>query len=245
MKAHTRIMISLLLVGLLVMTGCEKRYTGDEDTDTKDTEAESVSEIETERETNPETVTESVDTELVTESGKQTLKEFESSIGYQVTYDESLFEYNRTREYDELTLKGQTFSSKPLVFFAAMKIDNDEVAHVIEEIFTESAQSTTIGQEAYTALCQPTAESYNDGRGLLHHNQYLVQLINGDALLFETQWYEENGDNADGAVLEDMLASILISSPVQEMNQPETADVKQSEAPVNETAVTDETEASE
>lgn len=43
---------------------------------------------------------------------------------HSVIYDDTAFEYNRTGDYDEIGLKGQTFSSKP-VFFAAMKIKNE------------------------------------------------------------------------------------------------------------------------
>lgn len=227
MKGHARIMVFMLLVGLLVMTGCEKKYTGSETTDTKDkidTETESMTESatesETEAETNPAAVKESVEAEKVTESSIQNKKDFVSNFGYHVIYDESLFEYNRTGDYDEIALKGQTFSSKPPVFFAAMKIKNDQLESIVAEIFNESAKDTVIGDAGYTALCQPTAESIDDGKGLLHHNQYLVKLDNGDALLFETQWYEESGGNTSaentsaentyGKVLTQMLDSIVI-----------------------------------
>lgn len=221
MKGRARIMVFMLLVGLLVLTGCEKKYTGSETTDTKDmtdtdtesqTEALMVTETETETEseTNPVTVKESVESEKVTESSIQNKKDFESSLGYHIIFDESLFEYNRTGDYDEIALKGQTFSSKPPVFFAAMKIENDQIDSIVDEIFNESAQNTTIGDADYSALCQPAAESISGGKGLLHHNQYLVQLDNGDALLFEIQWYEEPDENSYGSVLAEMLDSIVI-----------------------------------
>ncbi len=213
MKGQSRIMMLVLLVGLLVMTGCEKRYTGSE-TDTTE-KAETETELETESETNPATVLESVETEKVTETKAQELKDFESSLGYHILYDDSLFEYNRSRDYDEIVLKGQTFSSKPPVFFAAMKIENDDVQNVISEIFTESAQQTTIGRDGYEALCQPTVESGENGEKLTYHNQYLVQLVNGDALLFEIQWYEEEGGNIIGRKLAAMRDSIVIDQPVQ------------------------------
>ena len=41
---------------------------------------------------------------------------FESSLGYSVIYDDTVFEYNRTGDYDEIGLRGQTFSSKPVFF---------------------------------------------------------------------------------------------------------------------------------
>lgn len=227
MKGHARIMVFMLLVGLLVMTGCEKKYTGGKDTDTKDTidsetASETMAETETESETSPVTVKESVDAEKVTESNTQNKKDFKSSLGYHVIYDESLFEYNRTGDYDEIALKGQTFSSKPPVFFAAMKIKNDQLESIVDEIFDESAQDTVIGDGAYVAICQPTVESLDDDKGQLHHNQYLVELDNGDALLFEIQWYEDEKENSYGGVLSEMLDSIVIEGCTQGDSQPES-----------------------
>lgn len=106
-------------------------------------------------------------------------------------YDDTVFEYNRTGDYDEIGLRGQTFSSKP-VFFAAMKIKNEDIQTVMDQIFNNSAQQTTIGVKAYSAVCQPTMEEVDGGKNLKYHNQYLVELANGDALLFEVQWFEEN-----------------------------------------------------
>ena len=98
---------------------------------------------------------------------------------------------SRTGDYDEIGLRGQTFSSKP-VFFAAMKIKNEDIQTVMDQIFNNSAQQTTIGVKAYSAVCQPTTEEVDGGKNLKYHNQYLVELTNGDALLFEVQWFEEN-----------------------------------------------------
>lgn len=233
MKGHARIMVFMLLVGLLVMTGCEKKYTASSaDTeDSGDTESDSVmteqvSETESVLETNPATVTENVEPEKVTEPNTQSQKDFESSLGYHIIYDQSLFEYNRTGDYDEIAMKGQTFSMKPIVFFAAMKIENDDVENIIGELFDESAENTTIGKEAYPALCQPTEEATDGGKGTIHHNQYLVRLANGDSLLFETQWYEEEDDDQNGKYLDLMLESIIIDEPVpgslQELEQPDS-----------------------
>jgi hypothetical protein len=189
-----------------MLTGCEKRYTENPIADTADTTDTYIeTETETESETDPATITESVEGEKVTESRPQQLKEFESSLGYRVSYDESLFQYTRTGDYDEIALKGQTFSSKPPVFFAAMKISNTQLDSIIEEIFDETAGKTTIGIEDYEAICQPTED---DGT---YHNQYLVKLDNGDALLFEVQWYTlEDTEDTYGQVLSEMLASIAI-----------------------------------
>ena len=193
MKRHTRIMFFMLLVMLLALTGCEKTYTGSEtDTqDTSDTEEQTETAQETEKETNPATVRESVESEKVTEGSNQNKKVYESDLGYSVIYDESLFENNRKGDYDEIGMKGQTFSSKP-VFFAAMKIKNEDIPAVMEQIFNNSVQETTIGTKAYSAICQPTTEEVDGGKELKYHNQYLVELANGDALLFEVQWFEEN-----------------------------------------------------
>ena len=246
MGRHTRIMVLVLLVMLLALTGCEKKYTvANTDTESaSDTEIQT--ESETEKETNPATVRESVESEKVTEGSVQNKKVYESSLGYSVIYDESLFEYNRTGDYDEIGLKGQTFSTKPAVFFAAMKIKNEDVVDVRQQIFTDSAQETTIGTKAYHAICQPTTETLDNGKGLKYHNQYLVMLANGDALLFEVQWYEEV-KSTDGTVdkkteneskkLSDMLDSIEIDVPVEGELVNESAETLESETeqPVTET----------
>ena len=182
MRRHTRIMLFMLLVMLLALTGCEKIYTGNTDTQTS-SDSEELTETVQETETNPETVRESVESDKVTEGSTQTKKVFESSLGYSVIYDDTVFEYNRTGDYDEIGLRGQTFSSKP-VFFAAMKIKNEDIQTVMDQIFNNSAQQTTIGVKAYSAV--------DGGKNLKYHNQYLVELANGDALLFEVQWFEEN-----------------------------------------------------
>ena len=175
---------------LLALTGCEKTYTGNADTQTS-SDSEELTETVQETETNPETVRESVESDKVTEGSTQNKKVFESSLGYSVIYDDTVFEYNRTGDYDEIGLRGQTFSSKP-VFFAAMKIKNEDIRTVMDQIFNNSAQQTTIGIKAYSAICQPTTEEVDGGKNLKYHNQYLVELANGDALLFEVQWFEEN-----------------------------------------------------
>jgi len=182
-------MFFVLLVMLLALTGCEKKYTGGNTETASDTETQT--EIETEKETNPETVRESVESDKVTESSNQNKKVFESSLGYSVIYDDTVFEYNRTGDYDEIGLKGQTFSSKP-VFFAAMKIKNEDIPAVMDQVFSNSVQQTTIGVKDYSAVCQPTTEEVDGGKELKYHNQYLVELANGDALLFEVQWFEDN-----------------------------------------------------
>lgn len=215
MGKHTRITVFMLLVMLLALTGCEKKYTGgNTETDTA-SDTETQTETETEKETNPATVRENVETEKVTESNNQNKKVYESSLGYSVIYDESIFEYNRTGDYDEIGLKGQTFSSKPAVFFAAMKIKNEDIPTVMDQIFNVSVQETTIGVNDYSAICQPTSESLDGGKGLKHHNQYLVELANGDALLFEVQWYEEEGKENQSQKLTEMLDSIEIEVPVK------------------------------
>ena len=190
MRSHTRIMLFMLLVMLLALTGCEKIYTGNADTQTS-SDSEELTETVQETETNPETVRESVESDKVTEGSTQNKKVFESSLGYSVIYDDTVFEYNRTGDYDEIGLRGQTFSSKP-VFFAAMKIKNEDIQTVMDQIFNNSAQQTTIGVKAYSAVCQPTTEEVDGGKNFKYHNQYLVELTNGDALLFEVQWFEEN-----------------------------------------------------
>ncbi len=202
MGKHTRITVFMLLVMLLALTGCEKKYTGgNTETDTA-SDTETQTETETEKETNPATVRENVETEKVTESNNQNKKVYESSLGYSVIYDDTVFEYNRTGDYDEIGLRGQTFSSKP-VFFAAMKIKNEDIVTVMDQIFNGSAQETTIGTKAYKAVCQPTTEELDDGKSVKYHNQYLVELANGDALLFEVQWYEEKEADKESEVTKD------------------------------------------
>ena len=175
MRRHTRIMLFMLLVMLLALTGCEKTYTGNADTQTS-SDSEELTETVQETETNPETVRESVESDKVTEGSTQNKKVFESSLGYSVIYDDTVFEYNRTGDYDEIGLRGQTFSSKP-VFFAAMKIKNEDIRTVMNQIFNNSAQQTTIGIKAYSAICQPTTEEVDGGKNLKYHNQYLVELV--------------------------------------------------------------------
>lgn len=242
MRRHTRIMAFVLLVMLLALTGCEKKYIS-ESTDTEHaSDTETQTESETEKETNPATVRESVETEKVTEANVQNKKVYESSLGYSVIYDESLFEYNRTGDYDEIGLKGQTFSSKPAVFFAAMKIKNEDVPTVMEQIFNVSVQETTIGTKDYQAICQPTSESLDGGKGLKHHNQYLVKLANGDALLFEVQWYEEEGKENQSKKLTEMLDSIEIEVPVEGESVDESAESSESEVEQTEVPVTESEE---
>ena len=153
MRRHTRIMLFMLLVMLLALTGCEKTYTGNADTQTS-SDSEELTETVQETETNPETVRESVESDKVTEGSTQNKKVFESSLGCSVSHD--------------------------------------DIRTVMNQIFNNSAQQTTIGIKAYSAICQPTTEEVDGGKNLKYHNQYLVELANGDALLFEVQWFEEN-----------------------------------------------------
>ena len=218
MGRHTITMFFALLVMLLALTGCEKKYTGGETEKTSDTEIQT--EIESEKETNPETVRESVESDKVTESSNQNKKVFESSLGYSVIYDDTAFEYNRTGDYDEIGLKGQTFSSKP-VFFAAMKIKNEDIATVMDQIFNHSAQETTIGTKAYKAICQTTTEELDGGKSVKYHNQYLVELANGDALLFEVQWFEESKELKETATIEES-ETVKETESIQETKVAET-----------------------
>lgn len=218
MGRHTITMFFALLVMLLALTGCEKKYTGGETEKASDTEIQT--EIESEKETNPETVRESVESDKVTESSNQNKKVFESSLGYSVIYDDTAFEYNRTGDYDEIGLKGQTFSSKP-VFFAAMKIKNEDIATVMDQIFNHSAQETTIGTRAYEAICQPTTEELEGGKSVKYHNQYLVELANGDALLFEVQWFEESKELKETATIEES-ETVKETESIQETKAAET-----------------------
>ena len=218
MGRHTITMFFALLVMLLAWTGCEKKYTGGETEKASDTEIQT--EIESEKETNPETVRESVESDKVTESSNQNKKVFESSLGYSVIYDDTAFEYNRTGDYDEIGLKGQTFSSKP-VFFAAMKIKNEDIATVMDQIFNHSAQETTIGTRAYKAICQPTTEELDGEKSVKYHNQYLVELANGDALLFEVQWFEESKELKETATIEES-ETVKETESIQETKAAET-----------------------
>ena len=242
MKRHTRIMFFMLLVMLLALTGCEKTYTGSEtDTqDTSDTEEQTETAQETEKETNPATVRESVESEKVTEGSNQNKKVYESDLGYSVIYDESLFENNRKGDYDEIGMKGQTFSSKP-VFFAAMKLKNEDIPAVLEQIFNNSVQETTIGTKAYSAICQPTTEEVDGGKELKYHNQYLVELANGDALLFEVQWFETVKDDAAAEAAKE-TETTADSETVTEAE--ETQNTQETAENVKETAAEAETDSS-
>ena len=74
----------------------------------------------------------------------------------------------------------------------SVDVTDAPIENVLDQIFNNSAQQTTIGVKAYSAVCQPTMEEVDGGKNLKYHNQYLVELANGDALLFEVQWFEEN-----------------------------------------------------
>ena len=84
-----------------------------------------------------------------------------------------------------------------------MKIKNEDIATVMDQIFNHSAQETTIGTRAYKAICQPTTEELDGGKSVKYHNQYLVELANGDALLFEVQWFEESKELKETATIEE------------------------------------------
>ncbi len=240
MGRHTRITVLMLLVMLLALTGCEKKYTGG-DTETESaSDTEIQTDTETEKETNPATVRESVETEKVTEANTQNKKVYESDLGYSVIYDESLFENNRKGDYDEIGMKGQTFSSKP-VFFAAMKLKNEDIPAVMDQIFDDSAQETTIGTKDYKAICQPTTEEVNGGKELKYHNQYLVELANGDALLFEVQWFEEVEDTAAAEEVKE-TETTAESETVKETK--DTQSIQETTDAVKETAAESETESS-
>ena len=240
MGRHTRITVIMLLVMLLALTGCEKKYTGG-DTETESaSDTEIQTDTETEKETNPATVRESVETEKVTESNNQNKKVYESDLGYSVIYDESLFENNRKGDYDEIGMKGQTFSSKP-VFFAAMKLKNEDIPAVMDQIFDDSAQETTVGTKDYKAICQPTVEEVSGGKELKYHNQYLVELANGDALLFEVQWFETVKDDAATEVVKETETA---SDSETVIETEETQNSQESTEAGKETAAESETELS-
>ena len=169
-----------------------------------------------------------MESDKVTESSNQNKKVFQSSLGYSVIYDDTAFEYNRTGDYDEIGLKGQTFSSKP-VFFAAMKIKNEDIATVMDQIFNHSAQETTIGTRAYKAICQPTTEELDGGKSVKYHNQYLVELANGDALLFEVQWFEESKELKEIATIEES-ETVKETESIQETKVAETETETESES---------------
>ena len=73
----------------------------------------------------------------------------------------------------------------------------------MDQIFNHSAQETTIGTKAYKAICLPTTEELDGGKSVKYHNQYLVELANGDALLFEVQWFEESKELKETATIEE------------------------------------------
>ena len=53
-----------------------------------------------------------------------------------------------------------------------------------------SDHSAVLAKKAGARVINVTDRGY--GKNLKYHNQYLVELANGDALLFEVQWFEEN-----------------------------------------------------
>ena len=207
-----RNLICVLIAGMtaLLLTGCEKRITAVTDTET--TAIEIVEAEETQSETVPEIVMESVDVSQVTEEVPDLREVYESSFGYRMKYDKAVFEYNQHGGYDEFVMKTKAFSSDPLVFFAAMRIEEPELVKVKDEVFGADAGTRTIGADARPALYNQSTEKTEDGKNTVYHETYLVELTSGEALLFEIQWFDEaDGENTAGEQLSQMLQSLEIN----------------------------------
>ena len=205
----------LFLVGLsaFMLTGCEKEIPASQETDASAivvVEAE-VAETESESESAPDLVVESVDANQVTEKVPDLRETYTSSFGYSMKYDKAVFEYNQHGGYDEFVMKTKAFSSDPLVFFAAMRIESDELKNVKTDVFGQNAVPGKVGTRPYDALTLATQETLEKGKYTQHHETFLVDLTGGDGLLFEIQWFESaESDATAGDQLQQMLASLEI-----------------------------------
>lgn len=222
----------LFLVGLsvLLLSGCEREIPAMQDTGTpaiEVVEAEKT-ETETEAESAPDLVLESVDANQVTEEVPDLRATYESSFGYLMKYDKAVFEYNQHGGYDEFVMKTKAFSSDPLVFFAAMRIESDELAKVKEEIFKAEPAEEPIGVGSYEALVSRTQEVLEKEKYTQYHETYMVELESGDALLFEIQWFEGEDAGDAGEQLQQMLASIQLNQ-AEEDAAAETGTVNETE----------------
>ncbi len=174
MRRHTRIMLFMLLCcAMLTLTGCEKTYIWQCRYADIIHDSEKLTETVQERGTNPETVRESVESDKVTEGSTQNKKVFESSLGYSVIYDDTVFEYNLLGSYDEIGLRTDIFFKA--VFFAAMKIKNEEHQTVMDQIFNNSAQQTTIESRLTAQFASRQQKKWMAAKNLKYHNRYLVR----------------------------------------------------------------------
>ena len=184
---------------------------------------------ETEAESAPDLVLESVDANQVTEEVPDLRETYESSFGYIMKYDKAVFEYNQHGGYDEFVMKTKAFSSDPLVFFAAMRIQSEELAKVTAEVFDAETVTEAIGTGPYEALVSRTQETLEKGKYTQSHETCMVELENGDALLFEIQWFEGGEGSDAGEQLQQMLASLQIDQAAAGL-PPETGTVNEIEA---------------
>ena len=202
----------LFLVGLsaFMLTGCEKEIPASQETDASAIVVVEAEVAETESESAPDLVVESVDANQVTEEVPDLRETYTSSFGYSMKYDKAVFEYNQHGGYDEFVMKTKAFSSDPLVFFAAMRIESDELEKVKTEVFGKTAAEGKIGAAPYDALTVSAREKLEKGKITQYHETFLVDLDNGEALLFEIQWFESAENKTAGEQLQQMLASLEI-----------------------------------
>ena len=225
----------LFLVGLsaVVLTGCEKEIPAAQETDASAIVVVEAGAEETEAESAPELVLESVDANQVTEEVPDRRETYRSSFGYSMKYDKAVFEYNQHGGYDEFVMKTKAFSSEPLVFFAAMRIEADELEKVKTEVFGTDAAEGQVGTLPYPALTLSTQEPLEKGKYTQYHKTFLVDLTSGGALLFEIQWFESTENDPDaGEQLQQMLDSLEIDqaeSAAADVNEYETETVAETE----------------
>ncbi len=213
-----RCMTCFLMTGLFAMmlTGCERVISTVPDTETSAIVVVEAHDTAAETETAPGMVLESVDANQVTEEVPDLRVTYESSFGYRMKYDKAVFEYNQHGGYDEFVMKTKAFSSDPLVFFAAMRIEEPDIETIRNEVFGDKPVEGTIGTGGYPALCMRSEET--EGKYVQYHETSMVMLESGDALLFEIQWFvpEKNEDTA-GEQLASMLASLEIDHAAAEI----------------------------
>ncbi len=211
------------------MTGCERKISSVPETETSAIVVVEAAGSETETETEPGVVMESLDANQVTEEMPDLRETYESSFGYRMKYDKSVFEYNQHGGFDEFVMKTKAFSSDPLVFFAAMRIGAEELDNISEEVFDESAEVRTIGSGDYQALCMRSEEADTKGKYKQYHETSMVMLEDGDALLFEIQWFESDDETASsGEKLEQMMQSLEIMDAAADLPSAETGEQAES-----------------
>lgn len=130
---------------------------------------------------------------------------FQSDYGYSISYEAERFDYRRTEGYDEFILKSDE-TDKPFVFVCISHIGAEFVETVATASLGDKPESCMIGQT--DVRCMETEEAWESGR--IIRKNYLYPLTSGDALLIETQWYTQQGDDPYATRLQEMVCSVTV-----------------------------------